>query len=125
VCPSRSLALLAGLLAAAQAQAEYPLYTGERLTLGRKVWIENCETCHAYGVAGAPVATRPELWTERIAKGKQVLYEHALNGFYGPMGTMMPARGGNDALDDEEVTAAVDYMMRLAAPTSTEAIPTQ
>ena len=43
-----------------------------------------------------------------------MLYEHALNGFFEPVDTEMPARGGNAALSDDEVRAAVDYMVALA-----------
>ncbi len=39
-----------------------------------------------------------------------MLYTHALDGFTGPAG-MMPPRGGNTALTDDEVKAAVDYMV--------------
>ena len=46
-----------------------------------------------------------------IAKGKAVLLQHALNGFQGPSGSEMPARGGNDALSDEQVKNAVEYML--------------
>ena len=40
-----------------------------------------------------------------------VLHEHAINGHFGPKGTMMPPRGGNDALTDDEVKSAVNYMV--------------
>jgi len=102
------------------AAAEYPVFDGERLTLGRAVWIENCEGCHAYGIADAPLAGDAEVWAPRIAKGRDTLYSHALQGFFGPRGTMMPARGGNEALSDEEVTAAVDYMVQMAAPSTSQ-----
>lgn len=80
---------------------------------GAAIWSENCEGCHGIGIAGAPVAGNAAAWMPRINKGKDVLYQHALEGFYGPKGTMMPPRGGNDALSDEEVKAAVDHMIGL------------
>ena len=111
--------LLFTALAAAPAGAEdYPQFAGARLELGRSVWVENCATCHAFGVAGAPLATDASKWEPRVAKGREMLYRHALEGFYGPGSTMMPARGGNDALSDEQVTAAVDYMVRLSTGTN-------
>jgi cytochrome c5 len=50
------------------------------------------------------------LWEKRIAQGKEVLYKHAIGGYTGSAG-MMPAKGGNASLKDEEVKAAVDYMV--------------
>ncbi|MBS0316947.1 MAG: cytochrome c5 family protein, partial [Proteobacteria bacterium] len=49
-------------------------------------------------------------WGPRIAQGKDVLYKHALEGFTGAKGTM-PARGANPSLTDDEVKAAVNYMV--------------
>lgn len=40
-----------------------------------------------------------------------MLHAHALEGFFGTAGTMMPPRGGNAALTDAQVVAAVDYMV--------------
>jgi cytochrome c5 len=40
----------------------------------------------------------------------ETLAEHAIVGYQGTMG-VMPAKGGNPALSDEEVTAAVQYMV--------------
>ncbi|MEM8563756.1 MAG: c-type cytochrome [Pseudomonadota bacterium] len=113
----RALYAVGLALASAITQAEkFPEFEGEGLESGRTIWLDNCEGCHAYGIAGAPLAGDPEAWNDRIAKGQETLYVSALEGFFGPMGTMMPPRGGNDSLTDEQVKAAVDYMVRLAQP---------
>ncbi len=84
------------------------------LDKARSIWLQNCESCHGYGIAEAPVPMRPEDWQHRVTKDKAALYAHAIDGFIGPEYSMMPARGGNDALTDAEVKAAVDYMLHLA-----------
>ena len=102
--------------AGARADADrFPELPGPGLEAGRAVWVANCMTCHGYGIAGAPIPTDPEAWAARLEKPRETLYDHALNGFFGPDDTMMPARGGNDALTDEEVKRAVDYMAAVAA----------
>lgn len=89
-------------------------FSSDALSQGRELWIENCEGCHAYGIAGAPVPMRPADWKNRVTKPREVLYDHAINGFFGEDDTMMPERGGNSELSDEEVKLAVDYMHSLA-----------
>ena len=84
-----------------------------RLALGKQVWDGTCSGCHARGVAGAPVAGDVAAWMPRLARGRDVLYDHAINGFFGPGYTQMPPRGGNDSLSDDEVKAAVEYMLSL------------
>jgi len=98
-----------------QANEQYIRSDDQTISQGRQIWINNCETCHGYGVADAPIPMRAEEWIFRLSKGKQVLYEHAINGFIGPDYSMMPARGGNENLTDNEVKLAVDYMMFLAS----------
>ena len=49
-------------------------------------------------------------WGPRIAQGVDVLYKHAIEGYTGAKGAM-PARGGAATLADDEVKAAVDYMV--------------
>jgi cytochrome c5 len=71
----------------------------------------SCAACHAAGVAGAPTVGVAGLWTDRIAQGKETLYKHAIEGYQGAAG-YMPAKGGNMALSDESVKAAVDYMVQ-------------
>ena len=78
---------------------------------GKKVFDGLCTSCHSVPGIGAPVFGNKDDWAPRIAQGKETLYNHALNGFTGPSGFMMPAKGGNPALSDEEVKAAVDYMV--------------
>lgn len=112
--PAILLCALAASVAAAADPGAYPQFQGAGLGEGRSVWIANCEGCHGYGVAGAPVPMKPADWRERLAKGKSVLYAHAINGFFGPDDTLMPERGGNPELSDAQVRAAVDYVTALA-----------
>lgn len=79
-------------------------------TLGKSVYGKTCAMCHAAGVGGAPKPGDKTDWGQRLAQGEGVLYQHALEGFTGAKG-MMPPRGGSPALKDEEVKAAVDYMV--------------
>ncbi len=113
----RSLYLL-GLLAAFSCQAvedsQFIPFKGKALETGRTLWIENCKGCHAYGTAGAPIPMVAEEWKQRVIKDREVLYDHAINGFFGPDDTMMPERGGNINLSDQQVKFAVDYMVELA-----------
>ncbi len=74
---------------------------------GEGVYKSACAACHAAGVAGAPKLGDKNGWATRIAKGKPLLYDHALKGF----NNVMPAKGGNPALSDAEVKAAVDYLV--------------
>ena len=65
--------------------------------------------CHASGVAGAPKLGDRAAWAPRVAQGKNTLYNSALHGK-----GAMPPKGGNTALPDDAVKAAVDYMANAA-----------
>lgn len=95
--------------AAAPAPAPAPAPAAEN-TAGKTVFGKTCAMCHAAGVAGAPKPGDKADWGPRIAQGKDTLYKHALEGFTGSKG-MMPARGGAATLSDDDVKAAVDYMV--------------
>jgi cytochrome c5 len=69
-----------------------------------------CKTCHATGLMGAPKFGDHTAWGPRIAKGKAMLYEHALKGYTGTVG-VMPAKGGRADLNDELIKSGVDYMV--------------
>lgn len=107
-------ALVFASLAAAPAGAQqFPEFPEPRLEQGRAIWLGTCEACHANDVAGAPLISNKVAWKPRLAKGRDALYRSALRGLTGPMGTQMPPRGGNDGLSDDQVRAAVDYMMAI------------
>ena len=73
---------------------------------GEKTYKATCFACHDVGVAGAPKLGDKAAWEPRIAAGKDALYHSSLNGK-----NAMPAKGGNAALSDADVKAAVDYMV--------------
>jgi cytochrome c5 len=77
---------------------------------GESVYKKTCALCHSSGVAGAPIPGNKDEWAARIAQGNDILYKHAIEGFTGEKG-MMPPRGGGASLKDEEVKAAVDFMV--------------
>lgn len=88
-----------------------PMPEDPRLIEGRTVWAGTCQACHGLGEAGSPKITDRKAWASRIAQGTDTLREHALKGFIGPSGTMMPERGGNPDLTDQQIFAAIDYMV--------------
>jgi cytochrome c5 len=77
---------------------------------GQQVYQAGCVACHDAGIAGAPKVGDKGQWAKRIAKGLDTLYTSAVNGIQGSAGAM-PAKGGNPALSNAEVKAAVDYMV--------------
>lgn len=77
---------------------------------GQQVYQATCVVCHDAGVAGAPKVGDKSEWAKRIAKGLDTLYASAVNGVQGTAGAM-PAKGGNPALSNAEVKAAVDYIV--------------
>lgn len=77
---------------------------------GPQVYNAACVACHGAGVGGAPVYGAADQWTARLAQGKDVLYDHAINGYTGAAG-YMPPKGGRLDLSDAEIEAAVDYII--------------
>ncbi|UTF59204.1 cytochrome c5 family protein [Gilvimarinus sp. DA14] len=73
---------------------------------GEDVYNGSCNTCHGAGVAGAPKFGDPAAWADRIAKGMDTLHKHAIEGF-----NAMPAKGLCATCSDDEVIAAVDYIV--------------
>ena len=76
---------------------------------GKTTYEAVCSACHAGGVAGAPKTGDKALWAARIAQGNDTLYASALKGK-----GVMPAKGGNPALADDAIKAAVDYLVAQA-----------
>jgi cytochrome c5 len=78
--------------------------------MGKKVYDGLCTSCHGSGIPGIPQMGDAAVWGPRIAQGMDTLYKHAIEGFTGVSGMMMPPKGGGTNTDDE-VKAAVDYMV--------------
>ena len=80
--------------------------------LGKSTYDGLCVSCHGSGIPGIPQLGDVDAWVARIEQGNEILYERAIVGYVGgSSGMMMPAKGGNPALSDEAVMAAVDYMV--------------
>lgn len=80
---------------------------------GEGVYMNFCSSCHASGIAGAPKTGDKQAWEARIATGREALVGNAIKGYQGDSG-FMPAKGGNAALSDDEVAAAVDFMISVS-----------
>ncbi|MGH8771964.1 MAG: c-type cytochrome [Burkholderiales bacterium] len=93
----------------AAAEPAKPAATGDKGEDGKSVYDTACAACHATGLAGAPTAGDKAQWAPRIGSGVDALYASALKGK-----GAMPAKGGNPALSDVQVKAAVDFMVGLA-----------
>lgn len=83
---------------------------GTDLALGESIYTGKCQACHATGAAGSPKLDDKANWAPRIAQGMDTLVKHALEGFKGSVG-FMPPKGGFATLTDDEVKAAVAYMV--------------
>jgi cytochrome c5 len=96
--------------APATTTAAAPAAAAAENPVGKSVFNKTCAMCHAAGVAGAPKPGDKADWGPRIAQGNDVLYKHAMEGFTGAKG-QMPPRGGAPTLTDDEMKAAVNYMV--------------
>ena len=92
-------------LAAAASQVAYGGTTD-----GSVIYQNLCGACHTNGVGNAPTLDHAH-WDARVAQGMDTVYTHAIEGFTGPDGGIMPPRGGNPALTDEQMKATVDWML--------------
>ena len=77
---------------------------------GKAAYGKICFACHDAGVGGAPKIGVLSSWADRLEKGSEMLVINAINGFTGEMG-IMPPKGGLPSLSDDEVRAAVIYML--------------
>ena len=73
---------------------------------GEMIYKNVCSACHTTGAAGAPQLGTPAM-AERTQKGMDALMHSALNGL-----NAMPPRGGRADLSDEQVQAAIEYMIK-------------
>lgn len=78
---------------------------------GQDIYQKSCVSCHGTGAANAPKLGDSAAWKARIDKGMDVLYASAMNGI---PGTAMMAKGTCGACSEEELKAAVDFMVEKA-----------
>lgn len=95
------------LKAEAAATASQAAYGGT--TDGKTIYDNLCTGCHTSGAGGAPKLDGAGIGT-RAAKGVELLVKHAIEGYTGTAG-VMPAKGGNPALTDEQVKVTVEWMV--------------
>jgi cytochrome c5 len=76
---------------------------------GKAVYDKVCTVCHAAGVANAPKFGDKAAWAPRVAQGKDALFSSVVKGK-----GAMPPRAGNADLKDDEIKAAIDYMVGAA-----------
>lgn len=89
-----------------QAAAAAPV-PGAAPRAGDVVYNASCGACHGSGAAGAPKTGDKGAWGPRVAKGKATLYKHAISGF-----NAMPPKGMCMTCSDDEIKAAVDFMIK-------------
>lgn len=75
---------------------------------GQQVYTEACATCHNRTTQGAPLPDDDVQWGNRIKKGKDVLIRHVMEGYK----ELMPVKGGCRNCSDEEVLAAIDFILQ-------------
>ncbi|MCP4696231.1 MAG: cytochrome c5 family protein [Gammaproteobacteria bacterium] len=73
---------------------------------GEDIYKALCFACHFTGAAGAPKLGNKAEWGPRVEKGHDALAGSVINGL-----NAMPPRAGNPLLSDEEIKAAVNYML--------------
>ncbi len=89
------------------------LFSSTAIADGETIYNSGCVACHGAGIAGAPRVGDKAAWVHRSAQGREIIYEHALNGFQETAG-IMPAKGGFTHLSDEQVKAAIDFMIKAS-----------
>jgi cytochrome c5 len=73
---------------------------------GKTVYGQTCAACHASGLAGAPKVGDKAAWAPRTGAGKGALLGSVVKGK-----GAMPPKAGNASLTEEDIGAAIDYML--------------
>jgi cytochrome c5 len=84
--------------------------TDPQVAAGEEIYESNCAGCHDSGTGGAPKPGDKEAWKGLVNQGLETLAKRSIEGFEGKNG-LMPPKGGNAELTDNEVTNAVRYMI--------------
>ncbi len=73
---------------------------------GEEVYNGGCGGCHGTGILNAPKKGDAAAWKPLMANGIDALVTSAINGK-----GAMPPKGGNAALTDAELKAAIEFML--------------
>lgn len=76
---------------------------------GKAVYDKTCAVCHAAGVANAPKLGDKAAWATRASTGRDALSATVVKGK-----GAMPPKGGHAQLTEDEIKAAVDFMLAAA-----------
>jgi len=82
------------------------IVSGSLLADGQKTYDTTCKVCHATGVANSPKLGDKAAWAPRIATGIDAMLAVAIKGKGG-----MPPKGTCMACTDDELKAAIEYMV--------------
>ncbi len=93
------LGLLIGVMATA---------TSVHAASGVAVYKATCNICHDSGAGNAPRITQRDEWQPRWQRGRAAMHAAAIKGV---PNSAMGAKGGFANLSDDEVKAAVDYIL--------------
>lgn len=92
---------------AAQTAATAPA-ASDSIADGEAVYKQACVSCHMTGAAGAPKVGDASAWQPRIDRGVDALVQSAITGV---PGTAMVAKGACNGCSDDDIRAAVEYMI--------------
>lgn len=77
---------------------------------GKTIYDQLCTACHTAGVGGAPKLDASGIGARVAQQGLEELVKKATEGFTGSTG-VMPAKGGNPAITDEQMQKTVEWMV--------------
>jgi cytochrome c5 len=83
----------------------------DQLLTGKETYEAACASCHNPGESDAPSIGDQTEWSGRSDLWTAVLAEHASAGYL-----KMPEKGGHSELSEEQVSAALEYMLWKTFP---------
>ena len=87
---------------------ELPLTPAEHAN-GEALYVQNCSPCHDTSRDGAPRLGFKTAWKRRTRQGQEVLVQSAIQGI-----GLMPPRGDNPDLTNEQIAEIIGYMVYRA-----------
>lgn len=79
------------------------------LIAGRDTYVGSCASCHDTSRDGAPRLGYLAAWSRRLENGEDELVQNAIDGL-----DLMPPRGDNPELTDDQIADTVRYMIYRA-----------